>query len=251
MSVAIRFCGAARTVTGSCCFFQTASVRLLVDCGLFQGSKTLKALNYGAFPFHPADIDVVLLTHAHIDHSGLLPKLVREGFRGTILATRGTIDLCSYLLPDAGSIQESEVVTLNRRNAARGRSGVSPIYTQADAVAVSRFISTGRIRHLGRTSATAFVPGIRTPVIFSAPLPSSSSSPARAHPGGRCECSSPAISAPTPSSSSPIRKRRPASTTSSRSRPMAMSIARRRPPRRDAGVSLPKSARRMPPKAPC
>ncbi len=135
MSVAIRFCGAARTVTGSCYFFQTANARLLVDCGLFQGPKTLKALNYGAFPFHPADIDVVLLTHAHIDHSGLLPKLVREGFRGTILATRGTIDLCSYLLPDAGSIQESEVVTLNRRNAARGRSGVSPIYTQADAVA--------------------------------------------------------------------------------------------------------------------
>jgi metallo-beta-lactamase family protein len=135
MSVTIRFCGAARTVTGSCCILQTASARLLVDCGLFQGSKTLKALNYGAFPFHPADIDVVLLTHAHIDHSGLLPKLVREGFRGAILATRGTIDLCSYLLPDAGSIQESEVVTLNRRNAARGRSGVSPIYTQADAVA--------------------------------------------------------------------------------------------------------------------
>jgi metallo-beta-lactamase family protein len=102
---------------------------------MFQGSKTLKALNYGAFPFNPADIRVVLLTHAHIDHSGLLPKLIRDGFRGQIIATRGTIDLCSYMLPDAGSIQESEVFALNRRNAARGRAEVTPIYTHADAVA--------------------------------------------------------------------------------------------------------------------
>ncbi len=134
MSVTIQFCGAARTVTGSCYLFQTEAGRFLVDCGLFQGPKTLKALNYGSFPFRPAGIDVVLLTHAHIDHSGLLPKLVREGFRGKIMATRGTIDLCSYMLPDAGGIQESEVRTLNRRNAARRRAEVAPIYTQADAV---------------------------------------------------------------------------------------------------------------------
>lgn len=135
MSVTIKFCGAARTVTGSCYLFQTQSGRLLVDCGMFQGPKTLKALNYSAFPFRPSEIYAVLLTHAHIDHSGLIPKLVREGFQGRILATRGTIDLCSYLLPDAGSIQESEVATLNRRNAARGRPEVTPIYTQADAIA--------------------------------------------------------------------------------------------------------------------
>ena len=135
MSVTVRFCGAARTVTGSSYLFQTASGRILVDCGLFQGPKTLKELNYGAFPFRPADIDAVLLTHAHIDHSGLLPKLVRGGFVGPIFATRGTIDLCSYMLPDAGSIQESEVTQLNRRNAARGRKEVTPIYTQSDAIA--------------------------------------------------------------------------------------------------------------------
>lgn len=138
MSITVRFCGAARTVTGSCYLFQTPSGRLLVDCGLFQGQKTLKELNYGAFPFRPAEIDAVLLTHAHIDHSGLVPKLVREGFRGPVLATRGTIDLCSYMLPDAGNIQESEVAALNRRNAARGRREVEPIYTQQDAIASLR-----------------------------------------------------------------------------------------------------------------
>jgi metallo-beta-lactamase family protein len=135
MSVTIRFCGAARTVTGSCYLFETRSGRFLVDCGLFQGQKTLKELNYGTFPFHPVDIDAVLLTHAHIDHSGLLPKLVRNGFTGRILATRGTIDLCSWMLPDAGNIQESEVAALNRRNTARGRAEVTAIYTQADAIA--------------------------------------------------------------------------------------------------------------------
>ncbi|MET4177300.1 metallo-beta-lactamase family protein [Bradyrhizobium sp. LA6.1] len=135
MSITVQFCGAARTVTGSCYLFETPTGRFLVDCGLFQGQKTLKALNYGAFPFRPADVDAVLLTHAHIDHSGLLPKLQREGFSGPILATRGTIDLCSYMLPDAGNIQETEVAALNRRNAARGRGAVTAIYTQAAAIA--------------------------------------------------------------------------------------------------------------------
>ena len=123
-------------MTGSATCSRPEAGRLLVDCGLFQGPKTLKALNYGAFPFRPADIDTVLLTHAHIDHSGLLPKLVREGFRGRIMATRGTIDLCSYLLPDAGSIQESEVADAQPAQYARAGAPKSrPIYTQADAIA--------------------------------------------------------------------------------------------------------------------
>ena len=156
MSVTIRFCGAARTVTGSCHLFQTEAGRLLVDCGMFQGPKTLKELNYGAFPFKPADIDVVLLTHAHIDHSGLIPKLVRGGFRGSIWATRGTIDLCSFMLPDAGNIQESEVVTLNRRNAARGRATVQPIYTQADAIAC-----LDAFRPVDYETSITVMPGVR------------------------------------------------------------------------------------------
>lgn len=156
MSVTVKFCGAARTVTGSCYLFETNGGRLLVDCGLFQGSKTLKALNYSAFPFSPAEIDAVLLTHAHIDHSGLLPKLIRDGFRGPILATRGTIDLCSFMLPDSGSIQESEVATLNRRNAARGRSAVLPIYTQADAVA-----ALGAFRAVDYGTWVNPIPGVR------------------------------------------------------------------------------------------
>jgi metallo-beta-lactamase family protein len=156
MSVTLQFCGAAHTVTGSSFLFRTAGGRVLVDCGLYQGPKTLKALNYGEFPFRPADIDAVLLTHAHIDHSGLLPKLVRQGFRGRIWATRGTIDLCSYMLPDAGSIQESEVAALNRRNIARGRQPVSPIYTQADAVA-----SLGSFQPVEYESWTQIIAGVR------------------------------------------------------------------------------------------
>lgn len=131
----LRFHGATRCVTGSCYEIETPHWRILIDCGLFQGSKSERELNYGAFPFPPDAIDAVILTHAHIDHSGLLPKLVRQGFHGPIYATAATIDLCSVMLPDAAHIQETEVDHLNRRNAQRGRPLVEPIYRQEDAVA--------------------------------------------------------------------------------------------------------------------
>lgn len=102
---------------------------------MFQGTKTVKELNYGPFPFNPREIQSVLLTHAHIDHCGLLPKLVAAGFSGPIVCTEQTADLLTYVLPDSGYIQEMEVEQLNRRNRRRGRDAVEPIYTRESAEA--------------------------------------------------------------------------------------------------------------------
>ena len=131
--IRLKFCGAARQVTGSCYLLQTPQSTFLVDCGLFQGPRNVKELNYEPFPFIPGRIDFVLQTHAHIDHAGLLPKLTKTGFAGPIFATEGTKDLLSFMLPDSGYIQEMEVEHRNRRNLRRGKAEVSPIYTQRDA----------------------------------------------------------------------------------------------------------------------
>ena len=137
----LSFHGAARGVTGSCFRLETAGGTVLIDCGLFQGAKTEKELNYRPFPFDPAQIDAVVLSHAHIDHSGLLPKLVRHGFRGPIHATPATADLCGVMLPDSAHIQEIEVEQFNRRKAQRNShtDPVDPIYTAADAAAALEF----------------------------------------------------------------------------------------------------------------
>lgn len=131
----IRFHGAARTVTGSCMELTWQDRRILVDCGLFQGSRTLEALNHEPFAFVPKEIDAVVLTHAHIDHSGLLPRLVAEGFRGDIWCTAPTADLLGYMLPDSACIQEGEAARRNRRADRADEKPVRPLYTEDDAMA--------------------------------------------------------------------------------------------------------------------
>ena len=133
--LSLTFHGAARTVTGSCHEFQLGGTRLLVDCGMFQGSRTLEGLNAGGFGFDPRKLDAVILTHAHIDHSGLLPRLAAEGYTGPIWCTQPTADLLEYMLADAGRIQESEADRRNRRRDRAGEEPFDPIYTEADALA--------------------------------------------------------------------------------------------------------------------
>ncbi|MGY6534722.1 MAG: MBL fold metallo-hydrolase RNA specificity domain-containing protein [Pararhodobacter sp.] len=128
----LSFHGAARAVTGSCYRLETQHGALLIDCGMFQGPKTEKELNYRPFPFDPAEIQGVILTHAHIDHSGLLPRLVRDGFRGAIHATPATADLAAVMLPDSAHIQATEVKALNRRKARAPVEEVTPIYDGGD-----------------------------------------------------------------------------------------------------------------------
>lgn len=111
----ISFLGAAREVTGSCFLVETDAVRFLVDCGMIQGGREAPARNRAPFAFDPRTIDFVLLTHAHIDHSGLLPKLTNAGFRGPIHATAATADLLQVMLPDSGHIQETNAARAQRR----------------------------------------------------------------------------------------------------------------------------------------
>ncbi|WP_157215259.1 MBL fold metallo-hydrolase [Flavisphingomonas formosensis] len=134
----LAFHGAARTVTGSCMEFTHRGKRVLVDCGLFQGSRTLETLNRSAFAFDARHVDAVILTHAHIDHSGLLPRLVAEGFTGDIWCTEPTAALLEFMLADAGRIQESDAARRNRRKDRADLPDIEPIYTEQDAMAAWR-----------------------------------------------------------------------------------------------------------------
>ncbi|MFA5576870.1 MAG: MBL fold metallo-hydrolase [Tissierellaceae bacterium] len=129
----INFYGAAKVVTGSNYLIKTKDHNILVDCGMFQGSKEMERLNYEDFPYNPEDIDFLFLTHAHIDHSGRIPKLVKDGFRGRIITTNPTYDLCKIMLKDSAKIQESDIEWENRKRQRAGKEALEALYTIGDA----------------------------------------------------------------------------------------------------------------------
>ena len=137
----IKFLGATQTVTGSKYLVQTDTMKVLVDCGLFQGYKELRLRNWDQLPINPASIDYVLLTHAHIDHSGYIPLLVKNGFHGKILCTEATKELCKILLPDSGYLQEEEARYANYKGYAKHHPSL-PLYTEEDAVASLHYFHT-------------------------------------------------------------------------------------------------------------
>ena len=130
----ITFLGATKIVTGSNFLVEAAGKKFLVDCGMYQGRAELEMENYNPFDYNPAEIDFMLLTHAHIDHSGRIPKLYNEGFKGPIYAHKATCDLCGIMLPDSGHIQEMESEWKNKKRIRKGEEVVPPLYTAEDAI---------------------------------------------------------------------------------------------------------------------
>ena len=128
----LSFFGGAGTVTGSKYLLESKASKVLVDCGLFQGLKALRLRNWDAPPFRPKEIDAVVLTHAHLDHSGYLPRFIKQGFAGRVHASRGTSDLCRILLPDSGHLQEEEARYANKRGFSKHKPAL-PLYTEDDA----------------------------------------------------------------------------------------------------------------------
>ncbi|MBK5252835.1 MAG: MBL fold metallo-hydrolase, partial [Peptostreptococcaceae bacterium] len=136
----ISFLGASGTVTGSNYLISTEKYKFILDCGQFQGGKKTEALNFIDFAYNPADIDFMILSHAHIDHSGRIPKLVKEGFKGRIYCTRGTSDLADILLKDSGHIHEKETEWENRKRTRAGLPKLEPLYTVADAEVAVKYL---------------------------------------------------------------------------------------------------------------
>ena len=153
----IKFLGAARTVTGSCYVIETDKARFAVDCGMHQGSDAVERRNLDIAPYDPAHLDFFILTHAHIDHSGLLPRMAQHGFRGTIYTTEPTADLVKILLLDSAHIQEVEASGRNKRLLRTGlKANAVALYTTADAEAVAPLIKTRKYEEMFSP-----VPGIR------------------------------------------------------------------------------------------
>jgi metallo-beta-lactamase family protein len=145
----LQFLGAARTVTGSMHLLTINGARILLECGLFQGRRKESFERNRNLPFDATSIDAMVLSHAHIDHSGNIPSLVKNGFQGNIYATPATRDLCSAMLRDSGHIQEEDAAYINRKRGRQGLPPVEPLYTQEDAArSLSHFVSVGYNRPL-------------------------------------------------------------------------------------------------------
>jgi metallo-beta-lactamase family protein len=129
----IKFCGAAQTVTGSQHLLSVNGTKILMDCGLFQGRREEAQRINREFPFDPSEIDLMLLSHAHIDHSGNIPNLLKNGFKGPIYTTAATVDLCQIMLRDSAYLQEMDLKWLNKRLRKKGKSAIEPLYTIKDA----------------------------------------------------------------------------------------------------------------------
>ena len=137
----ITFLGATRTVTGSKYLLENGKTKVLVDCGLFQGLRDLDERNWSPLPVHPKNIDAVILTHAHLDHSGYIPLLIKNGFKGKIYCTDATYDLCKIILPDSGFLQEEDAKYAKKKKYSKHKNP-KPLYTQKDAVASFRYFKT-------------------------------------------------------------------------------------------------------------
>lgn len=167
----LKFIGGVRTVTGSSYLIITEGAKILIDCGMFQGRRDGEKRNLLPFPFSPPEINAVLLTHSHIDHSGLIPKLVKEGFKGKIFATKATVDLCGIMLLDSAHIQERDAEWETKRRIRGGRTAVRPLYNIADAANSLSYLKgincdtlfriapgiTGRLRDAGHIPGSAIV----------------------------------------------------------------------------------------------
>ena len=148
----IQFLGGERTVTGSCFYIRTSEIKALVDCGMFQGEDSYD-INRAPFLFNPSEIDYLFLTHAHIDHSGLIPRLVKDGFRGKIVTTSATADLSELMLYDSAHIQKTDSEWHTKRAVMAGKEPVFPLYTVDDVKASIPFfkkVSYGKIEHTGK-----------------------------------------------------------------------------------------------------
>jgi len=153
--VNVQFWGAARTVTGSMHLLTINGVQILLDCGLYQGKRDESLERNSHLPFDPHSIDLMILSHAHIDHSGNIPSLVKNGYNGPIYCTFATRDLCATMLPDSGHIQEMDAAYANKKRARKGEPPVEPIYTQEEAVScLGQFVS------LGYERAFPLMPGV-------------------------------------------------------------------------------------------